>query len=393
MNQRHKIEYVKIIDLKPALYNPRQMTEKQVKDLEASIRKFGLPEPLIVNRHPKRMNTIVGGHQRVKIAQMIGLDIVPVVYVDLDEEQEKELNLRLNKNTGEWDFDALASFDTDLLLNVGWTNEELKDIFQLNEVPGGAGNTDPDDVPDPPAEPKSKLGDIYQLGRHRLMCGDSTKREDVEKLMGGERADMCFTDPPYGIKEKTDRRDRDQTFKSESLAKRKKYHPIIGDDSFGTAINAFNLINDLRIESIIYWGGNCFSFALPQTFSWIVWDKKVEEKNHDNQGDCELAWVKSNKFEKSVRIFRHVWKGMIKDSEIGEARVHPTQKPIALCEWCLDNYGDPQIILDPFGGSGSTLIACEKTGRRCRMMELDSLYVDVIISRWENYTGQKAVKL
>lgn len=195
-----KVEYVPIGDLRLSQYNPRQMTEKQAADLEASIRKFGLVDPLIVNRHPERMNVVIGGHQRLKVAKVCGINTVPVVYVELDERQERELNLRLNKNTGEWDLDALASFDPELLKMVGWTDEELGDIFTFNANGEQDGNgKDADLVPEPPVEPKSKYGDLFQLGRHRLLCGGTTRREDVERLMQGEMADMVFTDPPYNV--------------------------------------------------------------------------------------------------------------------------------------------------------------------------------------------------
>ena len=159
---------------------------------------------------------LLAGIRGLKIAERIGVDTVPVVYVELNEEQERELNLRLNKNLGEWDLDALASFDPELLKLVGWTDEEMEDIFRLNIGADGEGHDgnggngrdgngndsnggdgDADKVPEPPKEPESKYGDLFQLGRHRLLCGDSTKREDIERLMGGEKADMVFTSPPY----------------------------------------------------------------------------------------------------------------------------------------------------------------------------------------------------
>jgi ParB/RepB/Spo0J family partition protein len=132
MENKHNIEYIKTSVLKEAEYNPRQMTKKQAEDLKASIKKFGLVDPIIVNKHPRREDIVIGGHQRLKIAAQLGIDTVPVLYLDLDEEQEKELNLRLNKNTGEWDFDALSAFDSNLLLTIGFSDEELISIFQLD---------------------------------------------------------------------------------------------------------------------------------------------------------------------------------------------------------------------------------------------------------------------
>ncbi len=186
-----EIVQVKITDLNPSEYNPRKADKKQVDDLRESIKKFGLVDPIIVNSAEKRKNIIIGGHFRVKVAKDMQIKKVPVVYVNIpDIKKEKELNLRLNKNLGEWDYDLLANFEEDLLKDVGWDSEDLDKIFQLDDK-------DLDEVPEVPEEPKSKLGDLYQLGNHRLLCGDATKKKDVDRLMGGEKADMVFTDPHY----------------------------------------------------------------------------------------------------------------------------------------------------------------------------------------------------
>ncbi len=223
------------------------------------------------------------------------------------------------------------------------------------------------------------------------MCGDSTSEDDVAKLMSGEKADMVFTDPPYGINEKTDRTSDLNTFSgAEIKAKKGKYKKIIGDDDINVAMRAIEIARELKADCNIFWGGNYYD--LEPSSCWIVWDKRVEENQSDLNSDCELAYV-DHKYKASVRIFRHLWKGMIKGSEHGHARVHPTQKPIALAEWCFENYGKPYSVLDLFLGSGSTLIACEKTGRRCYGMEIDEHYMSVIIKRYEDYTGEKAVRL
>jgi len=185
-----KIDQVKINDLKEAEYNPRQMTDDQHKHLTESIKKFGLVDPIIVNNHKDRRNIVIGGHQRLKIARELGFDAVPVVYLNLDLEREKELNLRLNRNLGQWDWDKLANeFDIDYLLNLGFTEEDIGVDF-LKEDP------DDDDVPEVEGEPTAKLGDLYALGDHRVLCGDATKVEDFKLLMGDKKADMVFTDPP-----------------------------------------------------------------------------------------------------------------------------------------------------------------------------------------------------
>ena len=175
--------------LKASEYNPRKMNEKQAEDLTKSIKEFGLVDPIIVNNHKDRENVVVGGHQRLKIASIMGLKTIPVVYVSLPLEKERELNLRLNRNLGEWDYDMLANFNEGELLNVGFDSEELDKIFDLDIEDDFNVETEYGKI----EEPKTKLGDIYKLGEHRLMCGDSTKKKDVEKLMDGNKADMVFT--------------------------------------------------------------------------------------------------------------------------------------------------------------------------------------------------------
>ena len=181
-----EIKHLKIDELNPAEYNPRRLTKEQYKHLKESIEIFGLVDPLIVNKD----NTVIGGHQRLRIAKDLNIQDVPVVYVDLDKEKERELNLRLNKNMGEWDWDKLANeFDTDLLLDIGFEEKDLGIDFDPDEKD--------DEVPEIQKEAKSKIGEIYQLGSHRVMCGDSTKVEDVEILMDCNKADLLFTSPPY----------------------------------------------------------------------------------------------------------------------------------------------------------------------------------------------------
>jgi len=208
--------------------------------------------------------------------------------------------------------------------------------------------------------------------------------DDVEKLMDGERMELVYTDPPYGINEKGDRSARNTGLAANHNLKDFK------DDSIQYAIDAYNLCEGINIPRQVWWGANYYCHSLPQTNNWMIWDKRVEDKMTDTQSDCEMAWVKSK--WSSIRIFRHLWKGFNKDSERNQIRIHPTQKPIALAEWCFDYYkADFKNVLDLFLGSGSTLIACEKTNRKCYGMELDEHYCDVIIQRWEKYTGKKAI--
>ena len=189
------IQYYKANDLIMAEYNPRQLTKDQYAQLKDSLTRFGLVDPLIVNKHKSRKNILVGGHQRLKIAKEMGMDKIPCVEVDLPLDQEKELNIRLNKNVGEWDYDSLANyFDVSELMEWGFSNDEL----QFYEEEPEQGLIDDDEIPEV-EEAITKSGDIWLLGEHRVLCGDATKKEDVDILMEGNKADMVFTDPPYAI--------------------------------------------------------------------------------------------------------------------------------------------------------------------------------------------------
>jgi len=380
-----KIEQLATGDLIPYVNNSRTHDDKQVGQIAASIKEFGFTNPILIDNE----NGIIAGHGRLQGAQKLGIEQVPCIRLgDLTEAQKKAYVIADNKlalNAG-WDMDLLAveieglqalDFDIDLL---GFDADELDALFPL-EVEG---LTDEDAVPEVPEEPTTKLGDIYQLGNHRLMCGDSTSIDAVELLMGGVKADMVFTDPPYGINEKGDRRNRNG---KNSLRKGVKYEDF-KDDSIQYAIDAFNICDGMSIPRQVWWGANYYCHSLPQSNNWFIWDKRVEDKQKDLNSDCEMAWVKSE--YNSVRIFRHLWKGLMKDSERGQARIHPTQKPIALAVWAFDYFKDVGSVLDLFGGSGSTLIACEKTNRNAYLMELDPKYCDVIVKRWEDFTGKKA---
>lgn len=364
--------------------NPRIHSDEQVKQIADSIREFGFTNPCLIDSGGQ----LIAGHGRLEAAKLLGLKTVPCIQVTgLNDEQKKALVIADNQlalNAG-WDLDVLkdeiktlvdADFCTDLL---GF-EEGFIDGLLAAPVDG---LTDEDEVPDV-GEPVSVKGDVWQLGNHRLMCGDSTSIDAVEKLMDGNKADMVFTDPPYGINEKCDR----IKTKRGRLSKAGQFKQIINDDTTDTAVAALNVTKAFNIPIQIWWGANYYAHHLPESGNWIVWDKKVEEKEHDFNSDAELAYVQSN--TNSIRIFRHKWKGLIKDSERGEKRIHPTQKPIALCEWAIERHNNITTIIDLFGGSGSTLIACEKTNRQCFMMELDPQYIDVIITRWQNFTGKQA---
>lgn len=384
--ENREIVYKNVAELIPYARNSRTHDKDQVSQIVASIKEFGFTNPVLIDDE----GLIIAGHGRVQAAQKLNLKTVPTICLDyLTEAQKKAYVIadnRLALNAG-WDFDMLKvelndlndlDFDVSLL---GFDDKEINDIL----ADPTEGLVDEDSTPDLVEDPITVEGDIWLLGNHRLMCGDSTSIDAVDKLMDGNKADMVFTDPPYGINEKGDRSARNT-----GLAKNHNFKDF-KDDSIQYAIDAYNLCEQMAIPRQVWWGANYYCHSLPQSNNWFIWDKRVEDKMIDTQSDCEMAWVKSE--FSSVRIFRHLWKGFNKASERNQPRVHPTQKPVALSEWAFNYFKNVSIVLDLFGGSGSTLIACEKTNRICYMMELDCHYADVIINRWQDFTGKEAVHL
>lgn len=378
--------------------NPRN-NDEAVKYVANSIKEFGFKNPIIIDKN----NVIVAGHTRYKASKELNLDKVPcIVADDLTDKQIKAFRLADNKVSefAKWDNDLL-NLELDELNSLDF---EMSDFgFDLEDIDFSEQEIIEDEVPEVEEEPKSKYGDIYQLGNHKLMCGDSTKIEDVEKLMNGVKAEMVFTDPPYGMNLNTDfssMQSRLDFAKKKNFMGGKKYRQGTVDDFNPKMIE---LILSLNIKEIFLWGADYFAELLPEKNkgSWIVWDKR-SNGNDDIESDylsdkmygsCfELCWSK-NKHKRDIA--RVKWAGVFgKDQEFDHKRYHPTQKPIKLCRWFIEKYSDTnQKILDLFGGSGSTLIACEQLNRQCYMMELDPHYVDVIIKRWEQFTGQEAVKL
>jgi len=373
-----------VAELIPYARNSRTHSAEQIAQIAASIKEWGFTNPILIDPE----GGIIAGHGRLLAARHLGLEEVPCIVADGWTEAQKK---------------AYVIADNKLALNAGWDEELLKlefddldtegfDLeltgFSLDEIKAlqpevlNAGLTDEDAVPEAPETPITVLGDVWLLGEHRLMCGDSTSIDAVEKLMACAKVDLVYTDPPYGINEKGDRSKRGGLTQGNNLKDFK-------DDTVDYAIQAYQIVeNILKVPRQVWWGANYYCHSLPLSNNWFVWDKRVEEKQKDTQSDCELAWVKSK--WSSVRIFRHLWKGLIKGSEHGQRRVHPTQKPVALAEWSFDYFKDVKSVLDLFGGSGSTLIACEKTNRQCYMMEFEPHYADVIIKRWQEFTGKEA---
>ena len=387
-----KVQDYKPDDLIMAEYNPRQLTKEQHAQLKDSIQRFGLVDPLIVNKNKDRDNILVGGHQRLRIAKELGIKKVPCVEVDLSLDQEKELNIRLNKNVGEWDYDSLANyFDVDELMDWGFTDDEL----QFYEDEPEQGLIDDDEIPEV-EEAITKQGDLWILGENRLLCGDATKKEDVDILMDGKKADMVFTDPPYGV-------DYDGGIQFTNDGVKKGQQKKLKDDHIGTEIYS-------KIIPIIseYSDGACYT--------WFAGTKAKDIYNAINGvGDISalLIWVKNGGYGAMNSHYKQKhepclywkpknktmnWSGNSTENTIweinkdGKNKLHPTQKPVELATKAISNH-DADIVMDLFLGSGSTLIACEKTNRKCYGMEIDPHYCDVIVKRWEDFTGKKAERV
>ena len=387
----------KISELKPAPYNPRELTEKQAQDLATSLELFNLAEPIVINQN----NTIVGGHQRINILKAKygdnGTEVdVRVPNRLLTQDEEVELNLRLNKNLGQWNFDALANFDEELLKDVGFESQELDKIFQL-DLPNE------DDVPEV-RKTNIKLGDMFQLDEHRLLCGDATKKEDVEKLMQGEKADMVFTDPPYGVSYGDKNKFLNAVGGGNRIQVNLKNDTLSADASKKLWLDAWKCAIEVMREGAVYYICSADANLMMMMMSICEAGLKLKQS---------LVWVKNNivlghrDYKCAHENILYGWKGSghkfygrSGESSVFEfnkpqtSRLHPTMKPVDLISHCIMNSSQwSEIVLDLFGGSGSTMIAAEKLNRKCRMTEIDPIYCQVIIDRWQNFTGKKAKKL
>jgi DNA modification methylase len=381
---------MKLKDLTPDTRNANKGTPRGQQMIEDSLRNYGAGRSILVDKNLR----IIAGNKTAENAGSIGMDdviivqtdgrkLVAVQRMDLDLETDKaakELAVADNRSgqvSLEWDGGVLQDLDIDL--SKFWTEDELKAVFA--EVVPAELLTDEDAVPEVPEEPKTKLGDLYILGNHRLLCGDSTAITDVERLMDGEKADMVFTDPPYGIAYSSDKFNGNRAGVTN---KRNKAEVILGDaEDFDPS---FLLQVFAGAKEIFVWGYQYYPEKLGRG-GIIVWNKKQESEADCPHGDFELCWSKNER----NKMCWLKWGGF-NNKEKGEGRLHTTQKPVALAEWFFENWGKGLThIVDLFGGSGTTLIACEKTGRHARLMELDPKYCDVIVQRFENATGKKAV--
>ena len=371
---------IKLTTIKSNPNNPRVIRDEKFKKLVKSIEEFPKMmalRPMVVNEDM----VVLGGNMRLKALKELGYKEVPDEWVksakDLTEDEIRRFIIADNVGFGEHDWEMLAN---------EWNVEELSD-WGL-DIPGFEiaeeleAEEDDFEVPDE-ITTDIVLGDLFEIGEHRLLCGDSTDIDCVIKLIDKNNKFSIYTDPPYGINEKGDRSQRGGLTQGNNL-------PDFKDDSIQYAIDAYNITREFNPLKEVWWGANYYCHNLPQTNNWLVWDKRVEEKQRDTQSDCELAWVKDG--HSSIRIFRHLWKGMIKASEHGQKRVHPTQKPIELASYCFKEYEMGDIILDLFGGSGATMVASEQTKRKCLMMEFEPYYCQVIVDRMKKLDPSLVIK-
>lgn len=433
------VTYQNVKELNPAPYNPRKWSDDAIAHLTDSIKSFGLVDPILVNGSPDRKNVVIGGHFRLKVAKDLGIKEVPVVYVDIpDIEQEKELNVRLNKNLGDWDYELLAEFDETLLSTIGFDSEEIDTIFDLV--------VDEPETFDLEKELKkldiSKItvqkGDVYQLGDSRLMCGDSTVEADFDKLMNGEQADMCMTDPPYildylhakrggkpvtGFGAKRNRRyletdvlpDNFTELWMANVAKYAKsdYSIIVYENWKNLRVIWAEMEKYWKVKNMIVWHlpNRHQGFAAKYKFFSkhdiaMVGASGDVEYNHDEEPDGL-----QEEYETALYAIggKPQWEGyeggkkyqptdfisyMASDEKHSGQGVIFGTKPIEILVpyiKVLTKRGD--LVVEPFCGSGSTLIASTKLKRRCNIMEKSPTYAEVALHRWEKLTGQKRVKL
>lgn len=375
-----KVLEIELDKIKPYDKNPR-INGEAIKYVSNSIKEFGFKNPIILDKN----NVIIAGHTRYSACKKLKLDKAPCIIADdLTEKQARAFRLADNKTA------EFAKWDEDLLnFELGELDDFKMDDFgfDLENILDDEQEIEEDEPPEINKEAVTQVGDIYKLGRHRLMCGDSTNEEDIEKLLDYKKIDLLFTDPPYGINVVGD--DGNVGGATFGISKKGKYSKIIADDTTDTAKAMYEILKPL-VNKMIIWGGNYFINFLDFSDGWLVWDKRCESGIRNTFSDGELAYCN---FHTPLRIYRQLWNGMIREGE-HDKRVHPTQKPIKILTDILTDFStENDVVLDVFGGSGSTLIACEHLNRQCYMMELDPKYVDVIIKRWENLTGKKAEKI
>ena len=388
-----KIVKVKINDLISPDYNPRTITDEELSKLKDSLEEFGYISPIIVNQHN---NHIVGGNQRYECLKALGYDEIDVIYInEPDLQREKALNIRLNNLSGEWDTGKLETifnefestgFNTDL---TGFNTDNLQGFHDTAEDDDIEVIEDDFEIPADENDIKTHVakGDLYKLGNHRLLCGDSTIEENVKKLMNGEKADMVFTDPPYSYEYQSNMRTSSNQFEilknDDNIL---NFFPVLKKYVNGWIFIATTWkVLDKWLELFKKY------FELTNLVVWYKGGGGIGDLKKTYLTDYELFMVSNNGQALTGKRIGSVW-NIPKDNP--NEYIHPTQKPINLSATAIQTVTtENDNVLDLFGGSGSTLIACEQLNRNCYMMELDPYYCQVIINRWEEFTGKQAVKI
>lgn len=418
--QNIKIEDVSISSLKLSSYNPRKMTEKQEVDLMESLKRFGLVDPIIVNSYPGRENTIIGGHARFKIAQKLKFKTVPVVYLSLPQNKEKELNLRLNRNTGEWDYELLKSFDVDLLLETGFDELDFSKIFdETLEVEDDNFNIEKEI--EKAKATKIKTGDMFEIAGQRVACGDSTNIETIKKLMGEDKAEMIYTDPPYNI----------GVNYSKGLGGKQNYGGVVDDNKSDSEYKEFikkSLSNGLSVSKdnvhVFYYHDPKYTGMFQEVYKELkvqykrtaLWIKNGMNITHQTAFNrCYEPVLYGTKGKPYLSNTKNLSEILNKDIENGNRAiddildmldiwlvkrlpsaeyVHPTDKNPELHEKALRRCTKVNdVVLDMFGGGGSLALACAQLKRRSFICEQSPIFVQLIINRLEKYANTKAKQL
>lgn len=400
--KKDKTQMVSLEKLSPSPWNPRLCKDDRFKNLCKSMEKdpdFLWLRPVLATK----AGLIFGGNMRYRAAKELGWEAIPTIITDIPETLAKERAIKDNNQFGEWD-DSLATIIDELekegidTSQLGLDDATMKILDSLEEA-----EIVEDEAPPLPSEPKSKLGDLYQLGNHRLLCGDATKAEDVERLMDGEKADMVFTDPPYSV---------NYTKKAKEVLKSKEYVEIANDnmsveDTAETLWRPyFELCSQIGKDTASIYctmpqgGDQMMMMMMMKNVGWqvkheLIWVKdapvfSMGRLDYDYKHEpIAYGWKKKHEFYGKGEFTKSVW-----EIPRTENKLHPTMKPVRLIANALGNSTEEDMVVyDGFGGSGSTLIACEQLNRKCYMMEIDPRYIDCIVKRWENLTGKKATLL
>ena len=367
-----------INEIKPNPSNPRIIKDDKFKKLVKSIQDF--PQmlelrPIVIDEN----NIVLGGNMRLKACIEAGLKDVPVLQAkDLTIKQKGEFIVKDNVGYGEWDWDDLANnWDEQLLTEWGLDIPNFDATVLEAEEDGFS-------APDGGTETDIVLGDLFEIGEHRLLCGDSTDSDQVAKLMNGQKVDMVFTDPPYGISVVKN----DMVGADFGVAKKGQYKPIANDDTKDVAQEFYQTCVSLGMNNFIIWGGNYFTDFLPFSDGWLIWNKRAGTDIRNTFADGEMAWCS---FHTPIRIYDQLWNGMIREGE-KEKRVHPTQKPIRTLAEIIEDHVKGKIIYDGFLGSGSTMVATHQKQKVCYGIEMSPDYCQTIVDRMKKLDPSLVIK-